>query len=407
MSDHTIEAARESDWDAIFRVAREAFLYEHSDDMSATERAVFELERTLVARRDGEVAGTSTIQTRKLAVPGGLVPAAHITGVAVAPTARRRGILTGLMRRMFDDALAAGEPVAVLWASEGRIYQRFGYGLATGSLGLTIDRTDVSLTVSAPGGRLREAAPAALRDDLVALYDQVYASRPGWSERTPRHWDYRLADLKEWRHGGAEMRAVTHYDESGAVDAYALWRPMRRWGDAGPASEVRVIEHVAANPQAYIALWAYLMSIDLTRTVQVRWAAPDEPLLHAVSDPERLNARLGDGLWVRVLDVPAAFAARRYTTDIDLVLEVTDAAIPANAGRWRLTGSPTGATCTSTVDEPDLSCDVRALGAVYLGGTALTTLAGVGQVIEHTPGALARADAALRWYPGPSSQEVF
>ncbi|MBX6749874.1 MAG: GNAT family N-acetyltransferase [Micromonosporaceae bacterium] len=407
MSDHTIETARESDWDDIFRLVRMAFLYEHSDDMSATERKVCEIDRTLVARRDGELAGTSTIQTRQLAVPGGLVPAAHITSVAVAPTARRRGILTGLMRRMFDDALAAGEPVAVLWASEGRIYQRFGYGLATASLGFTIDRTEVSLTVPAPGGRLREAEPAALRDELVALYDRVYRQRPGWSERPPRLWDYRLADLKEWRQGGAEMRAVAHYDESGTIDGYALWRPMRRWSDSGPASEVRVIEHVAANPQAYIALWTYLTSVDLTKTVHAWFAAPDEPLLHAVSDPERLNTRLGDGLWVRVLDVPAAFAARRYTTDIDLVLEVTDAAVPANTGRWRLTGSPTGATCSATGDEPDLSCDVRALGAVYLGGTALTTLAGTGQVIEHTPGALARADAALRWYPGPSSQEVF
>ena len=407
MSDHTIEAARESDWDAIFRVVREAFLHEHSDDMSAVERAVVEIDRTLVARRDGEVAGTATIQTRHLAVPGGLVPAAHITGVAVAPTARRQGILTGFMRRMFDSALAAGEPVAVLWASEGRIYQRFGYGLACASLAFTINRADVSLTVSASGGRLREAEPTTLRDDLVALYGRVYAGRPGWSERTPRHWDYRLADLKEWRHGGAEMRAVAHYDESGTIDAYALWRPLRRWSDGGPASEVRVIEHVAANPQAYLALWAYLWSIDLTKTVHIHFAAVDEPLVHAVSDPERLNARVGDGLWVRVLDVPAAFAARRYATDIDLVLEVTDAAIAANAGRWRLTGSPTGATCVATGDEPDLTCDVRALGAVYLGGTALATLAGTGQVIEHTPGALARADAALRWYPGPSSQEVF
>jgi predicted acetyltransferase len=407
VSDHTIDAARESDRDGIFRVTRMAFLHEHSDEMSAAEREITEIDRTLVARRDGEIVGAATVQTRRLAVPGGLVPAAHITGVAVSPTARRQGILTGFMRRMFDGALAAGEPVAVLWASEGRIYQRFGYGMATGSLGLSIDRTEVSLTVPYPGGRLREGEPAALRDDLVALYDRVYASRPGWSERTSRHWDYRLADLKEWRHGGAEMRAVAHYDDSGTIDGYALWRPFRRWSDAGPASEVRLIEHVAANPQGYVALWTYLWSIDLTKTIQVWFAAPDEPLVHAVSDPERLNARLGDGLWIRVLDVPAALAARRYTTDIDLVLEVTDTGVPANAGRWRLTGSPTGATCTSTVDEPDVSCDVRALGAIYLGGTSLATLAGSGQVVEHTPGAIARADAALRWSPGPSSQEVF
>jgi len=404
---YTIEPAHDRDWDDIFRVVRTAFLNEHSDDASAAERNVIEIDRTLVARRDGEVVGCASIQTRRLAVPGGLIPAAHVTEVAVLPPARRRGILTGFMHRMFDAALAAGEPVAVLWASEGRIYQRFGYGLASQSLSFTIDRTDVRLTVPPPGGRLREAEPKALRDELVSVYDRVYPSRPGWSERAPNHWDYRLADLKEWRHGAAELRAVVHYDDSGEADGYALWRPVRRWTDAGPAGEVRVVEHVAANPPAYVALWTYLLSIDLTRTAHMSLAAPDEPLLHAVSDPERLNARLGEGLWVRVLDLPAALAARRYLTDIDLVLEVTDHALPANAGRWRLTGSPTGATCSATGDDPDLSCDIRALGAAYLGGTALTTLAGTGQVVEHTPGALARADAALRWYPGPSSQEVF
>jgi predicted acetyltransferase len=168
-----------------------------------------------------------------------------------------------------------------------------------------------------------------------------------------------------------------------------------------------VVEHVATNPQSYLALWNYLMSIDLTRTVSMWLASPDEPLLHAVSDPLRLGGRLGDALWVRVLDVPAALAARRYAVDVDVVIQVTDAALPSNSGRWRLVGSPTGATCVSTMDEPDLSCDVRALGAAYLGGTALATLAATGQVIEHRPGAITRTDAAMRWYPAPSSQEVF
>jgi predicted acetyltransferase len=407
VTDYTIEPAHDQDWDDIYRVVRMAFLGEHSAEESALERLVTEIDRTLVARRDGEIVGAATIQTRHLAVPGGLVPAAHIANIAVAAPARRRGILTRFLHQMFDQALAAGEPVAVLWASEGRIYQRFGFGLAAGSLALTIDRGEVSLTVPTPGGRLCEAEPAALRDDLVALYDRVYRHRPGWSERAPRHWDHRLADLKEWRHGAAELRALAHYDDTGALDGYALWRPVRRWDESGPNGEVRVIEHVAANPQAYVALWAYLLSVDLTRTVVMRLAAPDEPLLQAVDEPRRINARLTDALWVRVLDLPAAFTARRYATEVDLVVEVTDQLRPANSGRWRLTGSPTDAACSATRAEPDLSCDIRALGAAYLGGTSLATFAGTGQVVEHTPGALSRADAALRWYPGPSSQEVF
>ena len=108
-----------------------------------------------------------------------------------------------------------------------------------------------------------------------------------------------------------------------------------------------------------------------------------------------------------MLDVPAALAGRRYATDVDLVIELTDELVPANAGRWRLRGSSTGATCVSTVDEPDLSCDVRALGAAYLGGTGFAALAATGQVIEHRPGALVLADTAFRWYQAPTSMEAF
>jgi predicted acetyltransferase len=407
VTDYSIETATENDWDSLHHVAETAFLESDGEDANAARRAVMELDRTLVARRDGEIVGTASIQTRRLAVPGAVVPAAHVTMVAVVPSARRRGILTGFMHQQFADARAAGEPVAVLWASEGRIYQRFGYGLAASRLSMSIDRNEVRLTVPAAADGVREGSPADLRDQLVTLFEEVYQRRPGWSQRSRRHWDFRLVDLPEWRNGDSALRAVVHTDDGGRVDGYALWRANRRWNEGGPAGHVRVAEHVATTPEAYAAIWQFLMAIDLTRTVDVWLAASDEPLLHAVTDPRRLDARISDALWLRLLDMPAALSARRYATDIDVVLEVTDEMLPDNAGRWRLRGGPDGATCDSTVDEPDVSCDVRALGAVYLGGTSLSTLAATGQVAEHTVGSMARADAGLRWPTAPSSTEVF
>jgi predicted acetyltransferase len=404
--DITIETAAPEDWDAIFRVVSDAFNEDVNEEVSAAERDFVEMDRALVARRDGSVVGTAAILTRQLAVPGGLVSAAHVSLVSVAPTARRQGVLTRFMRRQFADARAAGEPIAALWASEGRIYQRFGYGLATRRMGLTIETNETALSVPAKLHNLREGNARELRDAIVKFYESAYAGRPGWSERAERHWDYRLADLKEWRRGGTALRAVLH-EGSGGIDGYALWRGQSRWGDTGASGEVRVIEHVATTPEAYAAIWRFLLSIDLTRTVNVWSCSPDEPLYYAVSEPRRLDARLGDALWVRVLDLPAALAARRYATDVDLVLDITDEMVPENTGRWRLRGSPTAATCSSTVDEPDLSCDIRGIGAVYLGGAGFTTLAGTGQVIEHRGGAMAEADTAFRWHVAPSSFEVF
>ncbi|MCW2613680.1 MAG: GCN5-related N-acetyltransferase [Frankiales bacterium] len=65
-----------------------------------------------------------------MAVPGARVPVAGVTWVAVAPTARRQGVLRSFMTRQLTDLHERGTAVAALWASEGAIYQRFGYGPA-------------------------------------------------------------------------------------------------------------------------------------------------------------------------------------------------------------------------------------------------------------------------------------
>ncbi len=401
-----IEVPTEDDWPAIFATMATAFNDEAEEASSAAERTVYEPQRCLVARRDGQIVGTAGIFTRQLSVPGAMVPTGHVTFVSVRPTARRRGILTRFIHRQFDDMRAIGEPVAALWASEGRIYQRFGYGLATRRVSIEAENREITLSAVAGGGRLREGSPDELRDILVKVYDQTYASRPGWSERASRHWDYRLADPESWRRGATPLRILVHEGEHGA-DGYVLWRVHSKWTDSGPAGEVRVLEQVATNPQAYAALWRFLLTVDLTRTTQCWALAVDEPLQFMVNEPRRLNMRMTDGLWVRLVDVPAALAARRYAAPIDVVIEVKDPLIGSNAGRWRLSGSPDTASCRPTADEPDLVCDVKALGAGYLGGTPLTALAQDGLVVERRPGALATATVAFGWHRAPSTTEVF
>jgi predicted acetyltransferase len=86
---------------------------------------------------------------------------------------------------------------------------------------------------------------------------------------------------------------------------------------------------------------------------------------------------------------------------------VTDALLPHNAGRWRLVGDGSAARCEPTDAAPDLRLDVRELGASYLGGTSLCTLAGAGLVVETTGGSVASASAAFGWERAPASIEVF
>jgi predicted acetyltransferase len=122
-----------------------------------------------------------------------------------------------------------------------------------------------------------------------------------------------------------------------------------------------------------------------------------------LTDPDAVRIGLGSALWLRVVDVAAALGARTYALDPDVVLEVSDAFCPWNAGRYRLAGGG----CERTDAEPDLALDAAALGAAHLGGTTLRELAGAGRVAELRPGALARASAALRGDVAPWCPEVF
>ena len=111
-----------------------------------------------------------------------------------------------------------------------------------------------------------------------------------------------------------------------------------------------------------------------------------------------------------VVDVPAALAGRRYAGDVDVTLAVADTRLPANAGVYRLRAeafAPATVERLATDTSADLSLDVRELGAAYLGGTSLATLAAAGLLTVHRPESLAPASAAFGWPVAPGSSWVF
>lgn len=135
--------------------------------------------------------------------------------------------------------------------------------------------------------------------------------------------------------------------------------------------------------------------------------ALDDPLLAAVTDVGRLQARLQHNLFVRLVRVDDALTQRGYSEPVDVVLDVHDEQLTRNARRWRLTADRSGAQCTQTTDPADLALGVEELGSAYLGGTSLLQLAGAGRVRELQPGSLAVASRALRGDVEPLCSHVF
>ena len=386
------------EFDGFDRAVMAAFHREVTEEERRAFRRTDEPERSLAWFDDGRIVAGTSIYSRHVTIPGAVVPCAAVTAVGVVPTHRRRGLLTAMMRRQLEEIHARGEPVAALWASEGAIYGRYGYGVAARVGGLTARRPMARLATPPPVGDPLRAGPAADHvEHMRALYERIRGERPGMLDRPGPWWDVRLHDPESRRKGAQPLQALV------VPDGYALYAARADRDEQGPAGEVTIRELVAATPVARALLWEFLLDQDLTRTIAWPLAPPDEPLWLMVSDPDAVRIALGSSLWVRLVDLPGALSARSYAADPDVVLDVSDAFCPWNAGRYRLAGG----LCERTAAEPDLALDATALAAAYLGGTLLTELVAAGRVAELRPGALARASAALRGDVAPWCPEIF
>jgi predicted acetyltransferase len=333
----------------------------------------------------------------RLTVPGGELPAAGVTFVAVRPDQHRRGILRALMHHQLADVHARGEPIAILWASEGAIYQRFGYGLATLAGTLEVDPRQTAYARPSPaGGRLRLVGEEEAGAVFPPVYEAMRRTTPGAVSRSEAWWRTGpLADREHARRGaGPKLRYL--YEADGAAEGYVMYRVRPDWDHRGPKGVLDVVEVVALTPRAGRDVWRFLFEVDLVRTVRAGRLPVPLPMQHLLAEPRALGLHVGDGIWLRLVDLAAALAGRTYGGADELVLEVADPTCPWNAGRWLLAttgeaGSAAG-TATRTERAPDLVLDTSDLAAIYLGGVRVAVLAESGRVTERTPGAIRRAD---------------
>jgi predicted acetyltransferase len=368
-----------------------------------------ERERTLAGFDGDTIVSTAGAFSFDLAVPGGRLPAGGVSYVGVAPTHRRQGLMTAMMRHQLADIRECGEPLAILWASEAVIYGRFGYGVATRRHNIEVDRVDARLRADVPYDETVSLHRSNAEEFQAAarVVDDGVAPRPGSFRRSDKWLESLTVDTEERRGGysplewvvarrdGQPVGYVAYRVKPGSLRPYSLSD-----GDAG------VIEQQALTPAVNAMLTRYLLSLDLMR--RVRWwnQPPDSALPNLLTDPRQARTTVTDALHLRVIDVDVALAGRRYLTPLDVVLELSDRELPDNAGRWRLRADPGNASCERTDAAPDISLDIEALGAAYLGGTSLTSLAAAGRVSGETE-AIRSASVGFGWDVQPWCINVF
>lgn len=362
-------------------------------DTEAVE-ATIERERSIAAFDGKMMVATAGAFSFRLTVPGGELPAAGVTMVGVLPSHRRRGILTSMMRRQLDDVRQRGEPIAILWASEGQIYQRFGYGLASLNGSFEIERGRTAFRVSAEAsGVVRIVDSDEAKRLMPPVYERFRPERPGMFARSDTWWRWgTLHDPEHHRRGASPLFHVV-WQSGTEVRGYALYRIKLEWDAAGSKSELLVREVIAVTPAATRDLWRYLFDIDLIHVIKGDQLPVDHPLLLLLAEPRRLRLTVGDGLWLRIVDMAAALGGRSYSASGRVVIELADAFCEWNSGRWALDASADGARCERTAAAADIAVEAADLGAVYLGAFGFGALASAGRVRELSPGAVARADA--------------
>jgi len=392
--DSPAAAARRRGWiEAVLR----GFSEDRPDD-DAVERWVRHYRADEVTVRgawlpDGEFgAGPMPVATyasldKTLNAGRELLPLRMITDVTTSATHRRQGLLRRMIEDDLADAVATGVPMAALTAAEATIYGRWGFGPATFRVGVEVDTTPgFGFRDLVDPGRVELVEPADAWPYVKGVFDTFHSRQRG-SVAWPAPYEDMHTGAWDPGSGGAnrKLRAAVHLDASGAVDGFVLWKP-------GEDHTVKVDEMAALTPQAQLALWSFLGSMDRVAKVTFNLFHPDDPLMWALTDLNRVRTtEVKEFLWLRVLDVPRCLAARPWSADGSVVVEVDDPQGHA-AGRFTVTTTDGVATVTRTDDVPDVRLTAETLGSLFLGAVPVRTLHRAGR-LDGTQEAVCRLAA--------------
>jgi predicted acetyltransferase len=382
-----------------------AFLEDpHAESLKRWGQALarmWEPARAWGARDGGRWVATLRTETRTLTVPGldaatRTLPADALTGVTVSATHRRRGLMSRMLDESLRAARARGDAVSILCAAEWPIYGRFGYAPATWSAEYVLHRSRPGSTVAGDLSGVRGSD----REEIAGVGAGVFAAfareRAGQVGRDQRWWDISLGQNGFPQAADDELpHTWVVHEGPGGIDGLVGWRATRHGELNPPRGRVKVWGLFAAGDAAYRDLWAYLSGLDLVDEIVLPERPLDEPARWLLDDGRTLV--LGDrvdSLWLRLLDVEAALAARRYATAGELVLDVHDDAASTEidvGGRYALHAEGDAVQCARTTRPADLALSQRGLASIYLGGVRPAELLASGAVTELATGALERA----------------
>lgn len=393
-----IRTPADDEFPAVCHADGRGFGFTYSDEDIERIRPRHDMSRFRIAVDGHQIVAVAGSYAMNVTLPGGAaVPMGGVTWVSTTATHRRQGLARKVLEAVHADIDERGEPLAALTASEGGIYERFGYGIASQVRVISIDTRDARFR---PEFQVARGSVRYLEGDEIApalndVWERFRRCRAGEVAVDLAEHRFNVERLSKPEDGASAALYLGH------ADGFAVYRITMRWNDGHPAHDLVLLKLAAVTPEAHAALWQTLLSIDLVRTITTRWAPVDDALPFLLENQRAVRTtNLNDGIWLNVRDVSVCFGARTYRSTDRLVVE-------AEGQRWAIEGGPDGASCRTVRSKPDLVTTHAWLSALLYGGVQPSTLVSGRRMTARNDDVLRRADLFFPTSLAPSCQTHF
>lgn len=292
----------------------------HNEGMANWTAALGHERMRVVRRGDRVVAGLGVIPMGHF-FGGANVPAAGVTAFGVVPDQRGSGVGLWMLQQMLNEQRAKGIPLATLYPATTAFYRRSGFERAA-------QRIIYELPTAAIGVRdytlAAEPIEADRYDQLKAVYTRRAAQSAAWIDRPDFYWQRVLEPKDRITHTFGVFRA-------GVAEGYVSFFQ-------SPWNEPLIVRDLVALTADAGRRLLTLLADHRSMVQTVRFpGGPNDPLLFLMPEQKQTVYSSLD-LMLRILDVPAALTARRYTPGFrgEFHLAITDELFVDNTGHFVL-----------------------------------------------------------------------
>ncbi|MDN5696986.1 MAG: sterol carrier protein domain-containing protein, partial [Rubrobacter sp.] len=192
------------------------------------------------------------------------------------------------------------------------------------------------------------------------LLEEEARRHPVCVRRGPERWREILEPGESGPNKSGSEAAV--YERDGEVEGYLIYR-QRGSGEGSGTRLLKVPELISSTIRARDALLSFMAAYDPLEWRVRHDTSRGEPL-HPFLESSHVEARVQPGKMLRLVDVEGALSLLSRPSPEPLVLEVTDDAIPENAGAYTV---GEGKAVREAAAPERVALDVRQLAQLYAG----------------------------------------